>query len=121
MARATLTVTVLGPDTVVTNVSTHSTTAVSAGANSGVQFPNGNGAYLIVNQGGATPSNLTIQVGATLLGQTVTLPATIPGVAGQYQVGPFHSAVNDSAGNVDIDFSSAAGLTVGAFQLAGVY
>jgi hypothetical protein len=88
-----------------------------------VQFNNSLQSFLVVNQAGATPSNLTIVVGATLLGQAVTsFAATIPGVAGVYMIGPFHSADNlPGTGNVAIDFSSATGITVGAVSLASVY
>lgn len=122
MARATLTVNTLQPDNAVLNLSTNSTTTVTAGASNGVQFNNGGSTFLIVNQAGTTASTLTVNVGTTLLGQSVTLSATIPGTVGTYAVGPFHSAVNQlGSGQVAIDFSSATGLTVGAFQPAGVY
>lgn len=120
MARATLTVTTLGPDNVLTDITTSSATTVTTGGGNGVQFPNTLGSFLVLISTGTT-TTLTVNIGTTVLGQAVTsFSVVVPGTAGTYQVGPFHSAVN-VAGNVAIDFTSATGITVGAFQLAGVY
>jgi hypothetical protein len=123
MARATLTVVSTTPDNGVLDLNTTAAATPGTGAGNGVQFNNTLGSFLVVNQAGATPSNLTIVVGSTLLGQAVaSFAATIPGVIGIYTVGPFHSADNlPGTGNVAIDFSSATSLTVGAVSLASVY
>lgn len=123
MARATLTVATTTPDNGVMNLTTTASTTPSTGAGNGVQFNNSLDSFLVVSQTGATPSTLTVLVGTTLLGQAVAnFTASIPGVAGLYIVGPFHSADNlPGTGNVAIDFSSATGITVGAAQLANVF
>lgn len=123
MARATLTVATTTPDTGVLDLTTTASATPGTGVGNGVLVANSLDSCLVVSQTGSTPSTLTVIVGSTVLGQAVaSFTATIPGVAGLYIVGPFHSADNlAGSGNVAIDFSSATGLTVGAFQLGNVF
>ena len=123
MARATLTVATTTPDNGVLDLTTTATTTPGTGAGNGVQFNNSLDSFLVVNQTGSTSSTLTVNVGSTLLGQAVAgFTASVPGVAGIYIVGPFHSSLNQpGTGLIAIDFSSATGITVGAAQLANVF
>jgi hypothetical protein len=123
MARTTLTVPSTTADNGVLDLNTTATTTPGTGAGNGVLFNNTLDSCLIVNQAGTTASTLTVNVGSTVLGQAVTnFTANIPGTVGVYIIGPFHTALNQAgSGNVAIDFSSATGITVGAFQLGNVF
>lgn len=122
MARATLTPTTLQADNVATAVSANSATTVTSGAGNGVLFANVPGAtFMIVNVGG-TPTNLTVTVGSTVLGQAVTSFTVVCAASASYIVGPFHSVLDQPGSNqIAVDFSSSTSVTVGVFQTAGVY
>lgn len=88
----------------------------------GFQWQNtGREVVWIIN--GATASNYTINIGTTILGQAVTPfgPTALPTNNTQGQaLGPFSVAYNQPDGNVYIDLSSVATVTVAVIQMPGV-
>lgn len=123
MARSTLTPVALTPDSSATTIASIASSSFGAtGAGNGVLFTNSGSQILVVVSTGTT-ATLTVVVGSTVLGlSTAGFPVTLPGTAGTYLVGPFHSAVNQiGTGQVAIDTSSTTGLTIGVLQIPGVY
>jgi hypothetical protein len=122
MARATLTVGTLTADNSATTIASIATTTPVSGAGNGVLLANTLDSMLVVVSTG-TASTLTVNVGTTLFGQAVAnFTVSLPATAGTYIIGPFHSALNQpGTSQIAVDFSSITGLTVGAFQLPGVY
>lgn len=89
----------------------------------GMKFPNtGHEVVVIIN--GATGSNYTIDIGATVAGQPVTPigPTACPtSNAAPVFLGPFPSSFNQPGTNfVEIDFSTPTSVTVAVLQHPGV-
>lgn len=122
MAYTSLTTTVLPKNFSLTNLTTAASATVTAGSGNGVAITNDGQTFLVVNATG-TGTVLTIKVGGTIVGQSVVNPtATIGAVTGTFLIGPWDSGTNQPGSNtVDIDFSVATGVTVGAFKLTGAY
>ena len=88
----------------------------------GMQWQNtGREMVWIIN--GASACNYTINIGAKVVGQTVTPfgPTALPtnNTAGR-SLGPFSVAYNQADGNVYIDFDTPTTVTVAVVQMPGV-
>ena len=102
---------------------TNVTTALTAlGANTGVLFPN-TGREILVISTGTTATTGTSDIGITVQGQAV--PGVTSGalaVSSISVLGPWASQFDrtDGSYDVEVDFSSAAGVSVALLQMVGV-
>ena len=118
MANMALTPTILTPDQSFFNATS---AAQALTGFTGITFPN-TGNQLLVWVNGSTPSNATVVVGTTVLGQAVANigPLAIP-VSATSVMGPFHSVLEaPGTPTVTITLSSVTGLSVALIQLPGV-
>lgn len=117
MARTALTPTVCSTGGI------NLTTSLAAlGSATGVQWSN-TGRELLLVQVGGTPTVVTENIGATVLGQPVTAPTVNLAATTYYVLGPYPSAYNQpSTGNnqVYLDFSSSTAVSVALVQMQGV-
>lgn len=119
MALLSLTPTVLGKATTPVNVTSALT---SLGANTGVLFSNSGKEFLVVSVG-TTATTGTSDIGITVQGQTV--PGVSSGAISTSAtsiLGPWPSQFDrtDGSYDVEVDFSSSAGVSVALFQYAPV-
>lgn len=116
MARTNLPVTTLK----LTGVS--GAVATNADATNGMYFQNSsNKTWLHIKNTSGSPVTVTVgtvfqpPAGLTVNPLTITVPAT----TGDIEAGPFDStSFNQPGGIVNLDFSSATGVTIAAFQLS---
>lgn len=125
MARTTATPTILTADSGAANLTALGTVVVpTTGVNNGVQFSNIPGQTLLaVTAGTWATSTATVNIGQTVLGQTVTsftvnLTASVLNL-----IGPFHSVLDQTGtANVAVDFTFGGGtMACGVIQIPGVY
>lgn len=118
MALLSLTPTVLGKSGA-TNVTTLLT---SLGANTGVLFPNTGREFLVVSMG-TTASTPDTPIWLTIQGAAVgSVVAGALGTSAISTIGPWSSQFDKTDGtyDVEVDFSSAAGISVALMQMPQV-
>lgn len=117
MARTALTPTVCSTGGV------NLTTLLAAlGSASGVQWSN-TGRELLYVSVGTTPTVVTENIGATVLGQAVTAPTVNLAASTVYLLGPYPSAYNQpstGSNQVYLDFSVSTNVSVALVQMQGV-
>lgn len=117
MARTALTPTVLG------TAGVNLTSALAAlGSATGVSWSNTGREALYVSVG-TTPTVVTENIGATVLGQAVTAPTVSLSASTVYLLGPFPSAYDQpstGSNQVYLDFSSSTNVSVALVQMQGV-
>ena len=102
------------------------TAAMAAPTQTTLQFANTGREFLAITVTTA-PINVTVNVGTTVLGQTVAAFTPVALTVGHlYLFGQFHSAVNGSiagagSNNVTVTLSSVSNVTCALLQSAGVY
>lgn len=84
----------------------------------GLSIPGTGDIFIEVKNGSASPINVTIQTGGTLMGEPVAdKVVSVPATTGDCMIGPFPPALyNQADGLVYVDFSAVATVTVGAFR-----
>lgn len=117
MARTPLTPTVMG------TAGVNLTTLLAAlGAATGVSWSNTGREVLYVSVG-TTPTTVTENIGATILGQGVTAPTVALSASTVYLLGPYPSAYDQPSSGTNavyLDFSSSTNVSVALVQLPGV-
>jgi hypothetical protein len=128
MARTLITPTIVAALGQVTLTGISGTSPGASGTGNGILFTNFPGQTLVVVTNGATAASgqITIAVGASVLGEAFAsynlgVGTGIP-VSTQWLLGPFYSAFDQPGGNqIGIDFAtSVAALTCTVLQMAGV-
>lgn len=102
------------------NEITRSGQAVSlvAAAAGGDTFPNTGGEFVIVKNGDASPTTVTLDIKATLDGQPVTDRTVSVAAGAEVAIGPFPTNhYNDANQEVALTYSKITALTVGAFKV----
>jgi hypothetical protein len=73
---------------------------------------------LHVKNGGASPINVTVPIPTLVDGQAVSSRVVAVANAGEKIIGPFPAAqYNQSAGDVNVDFSAVTSVTVAALRI----
>jgi hypothetical protein len=128
MARTLITPTAVAALSAFTVTGNTGTSPGAAGVGNGILFTNFPGQTLVLVNNGATAASgqITVAIGATIIGEAFTsynigVGTGIP-VSTQWLLGPFYSAFDQPATNqIGIDFAtSVAALTCTVLQLAGV-
>lgn len=92
------------------------------GANTGVLFPNTGREFLVVSQG-TTASTAASDIFITIQGAAVgSVTSGALGTSAISIIGPWSSQFDKTDGslNVEVDFSSSAGISVALMQMVGV-
>ena len=98
------------------------TANLAAPTNVNLQFQNTGHEQLFVAPT-ATSETVTVDIGVTVLGQTVANFTAVAMTTGHiYAFGPFHSAIDQPGGSAaQITLSTTTAITVGLFQTVGVF
>jgi len=119
MAYTALTTQVLAKNFTTNVLASLAATTVTSGAGNGVTVNNDGRTFLIVVVG-ATATTATVNVGGKVAGVAVAGQAVVLTTNAVNLLGPWDAAVNQPATNlVQVDFSNATAVTVGAFSLSG--
>ena len=94
------------------------TPAYSAAANGGDTFVNNGRTWIHAKNAGASAITATVAIGITVDGQSVNgLTFLVAGGGGDRKIGPFPGDIYNSGGSVSLTYTTASGLTLGAFSL----
>jgi hypothetical protein len=128
MARTLIAATVVPALSAFTVTGNTGTSPGASGVGNGILFTNFPGQTLVLVNNGATAASgqITVAIGATILGEAFTsynigVGTGIP-VSTQWLLGPFYSSFDQAGSNqIAVDFAtSVAALTCSVLQLAGV-
>lgn len=98
------------------------TTSLATPTGTTLQFTN-TGREILFVAAGASSETVTVDIGTTVLGQSVSNFTTVTMTSSDtYAFGPFHSLVDQPGGStVQVTLSTTTSITVALLQTVGVY